>query len=147
MALSAPTRRYLSNTTGAWITATQATDPAYWVSHLRQTVRARAPARERLEQGHRRPGAKPAGTVPADRANWNGHRGEHGRLGLPGLHDRVGVQRDGHDAFGRQPVGEVRVVAGPLAADAHVLADGAAGRDGTRDQRFDGRGARGEVAR
>jgi len=39
VSLSAPTRPYLSNTTGTWITVAQATDPAYWVSHLRQTVR------------------------------------------------------------------------------------------------------------
>jgi acyl transferase domain-containing protein/acyl carrier protein len=30
---------YVSNLTGAWITAEQATDPEYWVSHLRRTVR------------------------------------------------------------------------------------------------------------
>src|SRR5688500_18289915 len=48
---------------------------------------------------------------------------------LPGLDDRVGVQRDRHDAFLGQPVGEVGVVAGALAADADVLAGGAAGGD------------------
>ena len=30
---------FLSNVTGAWITAAQATDPGYWASQLRQTVR------------------------------------------------------------------------------------------------------------
>ncbi|NEQ96595.1 MAG: amino acid adenylation domain-containing protein [Cyanothece sp. SIO2G6] len=30
---------YLSNLTGTWITTTQATDPDYWVQHLRQPVR------------------------------------------------------------------------------------------------------------
>ena len=30
---------YLSNLTGTWITAEQATDPQYWVDHLRHTVR------------------------------------------------------------------------------------------------------------
>ncbi len=29
----------LSNTTGTWLTATDAVDPAYWARHLRQTVR------------------------------------------------------------------------------------------------------------
>lgn len=36
---SAPRLRYLSNVTGTWITAEQATDPAYWTEHLRRTVR------------------------------------------------------------------------------------------------------------
>ena len=36
--LSAPKIPYLSNVTGNWITAEQATDPTYWAQHLRQTV-------------------------------------------------------------------------------------------------------------
>ncbi|MFZ4655712.1 MAG: SDR family NAD(P)-dependent oxidoreductase [Caldilineaceae bacterium] len=35
----APRQRYLSNVTGRWITAAEATDPAYWARHLRQAVR------------------------------------------------------------------------------------------------------------
>jgi amino acid adenylation domain-containing protein len=35
---SAPKLPYLSNITGTWITAAEATDPAYWVRHLRHTV-------------------------------------------------------------------------------------------------------------
>lgn len=30
---------YLSNVSGTWITAEEATDPAYWAKHIRQTVR------------------------------------------------------------------------------------------------------------
>jgi amino acid adenylation domain-containing protein len=37
--LRPPRIPYLSNLTGSWISAAQATDPAYWVAHLRQTVR------------------------------------------------------------------------------------------------------------
>ncbi|HWM22328.1 MAG TPA: SDR family NAD(P)-dependent oxidoreductase [Ilumatobacteraceae bacterium] len=37
--LSPPTIRYVSNLTGTWITPEQATDPQYWVDHLRHTVR------------------------------------------------------------------------------------------------------------
>jgi acyl transferase domain-containing protein/NAD(P)-dependent dehydrogenase (short-subunit alcohol dehydrogenase family) len=37
--LQPPCRPYLSNLTGTWITADQATDPAYWGQHLRQTIR------------------------------------------------------------------------------------------------------------
>ncbi|MFI5589782.1 SDR family NAD(P)-dependent oxidoreductase [Amycolatopsis sp. NPDC051758] len=36
---SAPALPFLSNLTGDWITADQATDPAYWAAHLRQAVR------------------------------------------------------------------------------------------------------------
>ncbi len=34
----APRSPYLSNLTGTWITEAQATDPAYWARHLRETV-------------------------------------------------------------------------------------------------------------
>ena len=37
--LRPPTLAFVSNLTGDWITAAQATDPEYWVRHLRQTVR------------------------------------------------------------------------------------------------------------
>ena len=37
--MKAPTRPFVSNETGTWITAAQATDPDYWVRHLRNTVR------------------------------------------------------------------------------------------------------------
>ena len=37
--LAAPQRRYVSNLTGDWISPEQATDPRYWVDHLRHTVR------------------------------------------------------------------------------------------------------------
>ena len=37
--LHAPRRRYLSNVSGTWITPEEATDPAYWARHIRQTVR------------------------------------------------------------------------------------------------------------
>ncbi|GLX00436.1 type I polyketide synthase [Microtetraspora sp. NBRC 16547] len=35
----APSLPFLSNVTGTWITAEQATDPAYWAEHLRRPVR------------------------------------------------------------------------------------------------------------
>ncbi len=37
--LSAPRIPYISNVTGNWIKAEEATDPSYWARHLRQTVR------------------------------------------------------------------------------------------------------------
>lgn len=39
VALSAPNMPYLSNLSGTWITAEEATDPMYYVRHLRQAVR------------------------------------------------------------------------------------------------------------
>ncbi len=39
IALHAPQLPYVSNVTGTWITAEQATDPMYWVRHVRDTVR------------------------------------------------------------------------------------------------------------
>jgi phthiocerol/phenolphthiocerol synthesis type-I polyketide synthase E len=38
-ARGAPELRWVSNLTGTWITPEQATDPAYWASHLRHAVR------------------------------------------------------------------------------------------------------------
>ncbi len=37
--LKPPSLSFVSNVTGTWIKPTEATDPAYWVKHLRQTVR------------------------------------------------------------------------------------------------------------
>ncbi len=58
-ALHPPEIPYLSNVTGTWITAAEATDPGYWVRHLCQTVRfadglaelSREPERVLLEVG------------------------------------------------------------------------------------------------
>ena len=44
--LSQPQLPYISNLTGTWITATEATDPHYWSRHLRHTVRFDAGVKE-----------------------------------------------------------------------------------------------------
>ncbi|HKV12992.1 MAG TPA: amino acid adenylation domain-containing protein [Thermoanaerobaculia bacterium] len=44
--LQPPRIPYISNLTGTWITAEQATDPAYWSRHLRQPVRFEEGLRE-----------------------------------------------------------------------------------------------------
>ncbi|HVT16282.1 MAG TPA: amino acid adenylation domain-containing protein [Thermoanaerobaculia bacterium] len=46
--LKPPRIPYLSNLTGTWITPAEATDAAYWVRHLRQTVRFSAGVQELL---------------------------------------------------------------------------------------------------
>ncbi len=59
VALHPPQIPYLSNVTGTWVTAGEATDPAYWAQHLRRTVRfadglaalSEAPGRVLLEVG------------------------------------------------------------------------------------------------
>jgi len=48
IALRPPELPFLSSVTGTWITAAQATDPAYWATHLRATVRFRDAAQELL---------------------------------------------------------------------------------------------------
>jgi amino acid adenylation domain-containing protein len=57
--LEAPAIPYVSDVTGTWITAAEATDPAYWVAHLLRPVRfgeglaelAKDPSRALLEVG------------------------------------------------------------------------------------------------
>jgi phthiocerol/phenolphthiocerol synthesis type-I polyketide synthase E len=57
--LHEPQIPYISNVTGTWVTAEEATDPAYWAHHLRQAVRfsdgvgvlARTPEQVLLEVG------------------------------------------------------------------------------------------------
>ena len=48
--LRAPAMPYLSNLTGAWVTAGEATDPEYWANHLRSTVRFGAGISELLQK-------------------------------------------------------------------------------------------------
>lgn len=46
-----PGRRYMSNVTGTWITPDEATDPGYWVRHLRDCVRFSDAARALVAEG------------------------------------------------------------------------------------------------
>ncbi len=48
MKLQPPQLPFISNLTGTWISVAEATDPAYWGRHLRQTVRFAAGVRELL---------------------------------------------------------------------------------------------------
>jgi acyl transferase domain-containing protein len=51
--LHAPTILLISNVTGTWMTPDQATDPAYWASHLRQPVRFGQGVEELLKEPSR----------------------------------------------------------------------------------------------
>lgn len=53
IALKPPQIPYLSNLTGKWITAAEATDRGYWVQHLRRTVRFSQGMRELLREPNR----------------------------------------------------------------------------------------------
>ncbi|MEJ6480683.1 aminotransferase class III-fold pyridoxal phosphate-dependent enzyme [Nostoc punctiforme UO1] len=50
ISLNSPKIPFASNVTGTWITPAQATDPKYWVRHLRQTVRFSEAIAELLQQ-------------------------------------------------------------------------------------------------
>jgi acyl transferase domain-containing protein len=51
--LNPPAIPYLSNVTGAWITAAEATSPGYWARHLRHTVRFGEGLQELLKEPNR----------------------------------------------------------------------------------------------
>ncbi|MHC5721310.1 MAG: acyltransferase domain-containing protein, partial [Nostoc sp.] len=53
ISLNSPKIPFVSNVTGTWITPAQATDPKYWVKHLRQTVRFSEGIAELLQQSKR----------------------------------------------------------------------------------------------
>ncbi|MBW4678260.1 MAG: SDR family NAD(P)-dependent oxidoreductase [Desmonostoc geniculatum HA4340-LM1] len=50
--LQPPKIPYLSNVTGTWITADQATDPSYWVKHLCQAVRFASGVQQLWQKGN-----------------------------------------------------------------------------------------------
>ena len=53
IALRPPKLPFLSNLTGTWIRAEEATDPDYWAAHLRGTVRFAETLREVLADSDR----------------------------------------------------------------------------------------------
>ena len=53
VALRPPTLPFVSNVTGTWITAAQATSPEYWCSHVRGTVRFADGIGEIIRAGHK----------------------------------------------------------------------------------------------
>jgi phthiocerol/phenolphthiocerol synthesis type-I polyketide synthase E len=106
--LAAPKIPFVSNATGTWITAEQATDPRYWGRHLRETVQfergaaelLREPGRVLLEVGpgqtlstfiRQRDGGADAAVVPSVRypydrqADWGFFLNALGRLWTQGV--------------------------------------------------------------
>jgi len=51
--LNPPQIPFISNVTGTWITAEEATDPSYWARHLRQTVQFTAGISQLLQEPNR----------------------------------------------------------------------------------------------
>jgi acyl transferase domain-containing protein len=51
--LEPPNIPYVSNVTGTWITAAEATSPSYWARQLRHTVRFAAGLHELLQEPDR----------------------------------------------------------------------------------------------
>jgi acyl transferase domain-containing protein/thioesterase domain-containing protein/acyl carrier protein len=51
--MSAPTLPFVSNLSGTWITPAEATDPQYWVRHLRNTVRFAEGLQDLLKDANR----------------------------------------------------------------------------------------------
>jgi acyl transferase domain-containing protein len=51
--LKPPTMAYLSNVSGDWITAEEATDPAYWARHIRQAVQFNSGVSELFKNSER----------------------------------------------------------------------------------------------
>jgi amino acid adenylation domain-containing protein len=101
--LQAPRIPFVSNLTGTWIQASEATDPAYWARHLRQPVRfaeglgelLREPGRILLEVGPGRtlsslarrqagPATVLLGSLPAPREGGDEHAGLAGMIGSLG---------------------------------------------------------------
>ncbi len=78
MDLQAPRIAFLSNVTGTWITNAQATDPAYWARHLRETVRFASSLETLLNDSERvlievGPGAALSGLAMRDPRWSSGH--------------------------------------------------------------------------
>ncbi|MEU0481695.1 amino acid adenylation domain-containing protein, partial [Streptosporangium sp. NPDC006013] len=81
--LQPPRLPYLSNVTGSWVTAEEATDPAFWARHLRETVRFGDCARILLEEGHAVAEVGPGRTLATFLRNKDGGRPDRREEGGP----------------------------------------------------------------
>lgn len=97
--LKPPTLPFISNVTGTWIAPEQATDPAYWATHLRRTVKfaqgvevlLEEPGRVLLEVGPGRALCVMAGQHPAKK---------QGHLIIPTTRHALEQQPDGEFLLG-----------------------------------------------
>jgi acyl transferase domain-containing protein/thioesterase domain-containing protein len=101
IAFHAPRIPYLSNVTGTWIKAEEATDPAYWARHIRSTVRFSdnlaelfsAPERVIIEAG--------PGNVLTTLARQQGGASTRAFPSLPHPHENVSALRCALETLGR----------------------------------------------
>ena len=99
--MNAPRIPYLSNVSGTWITAEQATDPAYWALHLRSTVRFsdnlaeifRKPEQVLVEAG--------PGTVLTSLARQQGGANAHAYATLPHPRESTPALRNALQTLGQ----------------------------------------------
>jgi acyl transferase domain-containing protein/acyl-CoA synthetase (AMP-forming)/AMP-acid ligase II/acyl carrier protein len=94
MELRPPLIPFLSNLTGRWITAEQATDPAYWAAHMCETVRFEDGVQELLRSGSALLEVGPGQALTS--AALQRREGDDGseRVALPSLRHRHDGQPD-----------------------------------------------------
>jgi len=95
--LNAPTRPFLSNLSGTWITDDQACDPTYWYQHLRQSVQFSDGLDVLLDNNKAILLELGPGNTLATFAQQH-HAKQAGHLILP-CHQGVYGKQDGHDYF------------------------------------------------
>jgi acyl transferase domain-containing protein/acyl carrier protein len=94
--LNPPQISFISNVTGTWITAAQATDPDYWARHLRNTVRFADGLRELFSKPRRALLEVGPGQALSTLARQDSHR-HAGQVVLSSMRDRRDECSD--DAF------------------------------------------------
>lgn len=91
--LRPPRLAYLSNVTGDWITAREATDPSYWAGHLRQTVHFNRGIELLLQEPDRLFLEVGPGQTLSSHVNRHPHKGA-AHLALASLRHRDDTQSD-----------------------------------------------------
>ena len=95
---------FVSNVTGTWITAQEATDPAYWARHLRQTVRFA----DGLQQLLRTPGQILLEVGPGPDVEDLGSTASRARPGTTGIHFAARSEEPQSDvAFAQTTLGQL----------------------------------------